>query len=192
MLSDPFSLLGVPARFDLTPESIRRAYLARVAAVHPDHAAEEGATPNAAELNAAMKSLLDPEARAAALLARLGGPSKEENRTLPDGFLMDMMAWRESIDEAMAAGNRRAVAAALAEAGKRRDGHIATATTLFESVSTAPSPAQLTFLRRELNAWRYIERLIEQVSATQSPVPGQTGGGGIGPAGPATATPDSP
>src|SRR5690242_15612371 len=84
-VADAFELLGLEARFDLTAGEVRAAYLARVGGVHPDRGGDE--SEGAAGLNAAKTALSDPESRANLLLARMGGPSKEINRELPEGFL---------------------------------------------------------------------------------------------------------
>ncbi|MFN0010789.1 MAG: iron-sulfur cluster co-chaperone HscB C-terminal domain-containing protein [Phycisphaerales bacterium] len=112
--------------------------------------------------------LADPEQRANTLLCRLGGPAKEQDRSLPEGFLMEMMALRESIDAHLAAGDRSAVEAHLARAEESRGGHIRRVGELFRTVSAPGAPATLAAIRRELNAWRYIERLIEQIAARDS------------------------
>ncbi|MGH7130588.1 MAG: iron-sulfur cluster co-chaperone HscB C-terminal domain-containing protein [Phycisphaerales bacterium] len=159
---DAFDILGVAARFDLDLPAVQRAYLARSADVHPDRAGEAGEQ-LAAELNDAKRVLEDPERRAGALLARLGGPSKEADRSLPDGFLMEMMELRESAEAAGASGDRAEVDRWIADAERRRKGHIESVGRAFAAVGAAPTGDQLRAIRRELNAWRYIERMIEQL-----------------------------
>jgi hypothetical protein len=46
---------------------------------------------------------------------------------------------------------------------QRRQQHIDTVRAMFASISESPSPETLAAIRRELNAWRYIERMIEQL-----------------------------
>ncbi len=161
---DAFDHLGLPPVFALEPAALQRAYLARVAALHPDRARPDTADTGdsgaaAAALNHARATLLDPEARANALLARLGGPAKEADRTLPEGFLAEMMTLREAIDGCRAGGDAGAVAAHVAQARARRAAHEARVAALF---AAGPVPAALREIRRELNAWRYLERLLEQ------------------------------
>ncbi len=162
---DSFSVLGLPRRYDLDRTRIERAYLARAALVHPDHADGNDTDPDAflaaAELNRARETLLNPETRAEELLALLGGPAKNQDRSLPDGFLMDLMQVREEIDAGVAAGDRASVEAHLRAAAARRDRHIAEVARLF--AASTGERGSLALIRRELNAWRYIERLIEQV-----------------------------
>src|SRR5262249_24085423 len=103
---DAFDILGIVPRFDLAPGEVQRAYLARASAAHPDRAGRGGgdgggeAEEGASALNGARADLEDPERRAAVLLKRLGGPAKEQDRSLPDGFLMEMMEVREAMEAA--------------------------------------------------------------------------------------------
>lgn len=176
-MPDAFDQLGLPPRFDLTAAQVRAAYLARATAVHPDHAgggASGAALPGAldgdsARLNHARATLADPEQRAEALLARLGGPAKETDRSLPDGFLMEMMDVREQLDASVSARDSAGVSRWLAWADERRARHVACVGELFFGAmgggTTQADRSVLVALRRELNAWRYIERMIEQIDA---------------------------
>ncbi|MGQ0629164.1 MAG: hypothetical protein ACT4PL_13825 [Phycisphaerales bacterium] len=146
----------------MSAEGVRRAFLARAAQAHPDRGAAEG---EAAELNRARAALDDPESRAGVLLQRLGGASKEQDRSLPEGFLVRVMALREGLAEAQGAGGL-AVEQAILEAESQREGHMVRCAALFEDVRRgAGGEATLREIRRELNAWRYVERLIEQLGS---------------------------
>lgn len=181
-MPDPFDILGLSPRFDLDPQTIRRAHLARVASIHPDsqprhddHDSEhhtqtdDDLSRSAAALNAAKRTLEDPERRANALLKRLGGASKEEDRSLPDGFLLAMMELREGVESALASKDLVQRRAVEADASSRRDACIARVADLFRSAGPEPSPEDLRRIRVELNAWRYIERLIEQLDPAYDP-----------------------
>src|SRR5262245_47105293 len=111
MLPDPFDTLGLEPRFDLDPGALQTAWLRRSASVHPDAigrgggggSADAGGPPDpesdaAAQLNLARQTLENPESRADALLRRLGGPTREQERSLPPGFLAEIMSIREEID----------------------------------------------------------------------------------------------
>lgn len=159
--SDPFDVLGLAPSFDLEPGLIRTRYLGEMARIHPDLTrGDDEAARRAARLNQARGVLEDPEARGGALLRRLGGAEKDADKALPAGFLMDMMQTREAIEESGPADRPRW----LAWAAKERDGYIARLSFQFKSAISDPSPERLGAIRRELNAWRYIERLIEQVA----------------------------
>lgn len=161
--SDPFAVLGLGRRFDLTRAEIESAYLARIALVHPDVEGGDDAVDLAAALNAAKRDLLDPERRAGALLALLGGPGKDEDKSLPDGFLGEMMGTREEIEDSLArdpSARARWQSWAKGERGR----YASRVGGLF-----AATPPSLCEIRRELNAWRYIERLIEQLEIGYDP-----------------------
>jgi molecular chaperone HscB len=159
MPEDPFDVLGVPARFDLDPLAVQRAYLERAAAAHPDLIGDDEGAERSASLNRAKSILDNPEERANALLTRVGGPAKESDRSLPDGFLMEIMEAREAIEAAASSKDGVAMARWRAWAAAQRDGHAARILPMFEAVADAGA---LRAIRRELNAWRYIERMIEQ------------------------------
>jgi molecular chaperone HscB len=168
--SDPFELLGVPATFDLDRAAVDRAYLARSAALHPDLARGDDQAPRKmAALNHARRTLEDPERRAAALLARLGGPSKERDRSLPPNFLVQMMETREEIETAISGRDPGGRERWEAWAEERRREAISDVSGLFRGLSSPPAPAELAAIRVRLNAWRYLERLIEQLDPAYDP-----------------------
>jgi molecular chaperone HscB len=163
-MPDPFDTLGLPARFDLDPLEVERAYLARSADLHPDLAgADPDAERLAAELNGAKRALSDPEMRADALLRRLGGPTREKERSLPSGFLMEIMGIREEIESSAASGDPAAAAKWEEWAEGRRRELIGSISAMFAGLGDKPDADALRAIRVELNVWRYIERLVEQL-----------------------------
>lgn len=163
-VADAFDLLGLEARFDLTPAEVRAAYLARAGTVHPDAAGGGGEEGAAAALNAAKMAVSDPETRANLLLARLGGASSDVSRALPDGFLMTMMEAREGMEDAASRRDRAEIERWRVWAERERDGHIARVGALLEAARVnKPTGVGLSGVRQELNAWRYIERMLEQI-----------------------------
>ncbi len=165
-MTDPFDILGLAPAFDLDPAAIERAYLALAARAHPDTARDDPeAARRSARINEARRVLVDPERRANALLARLGGPAKEQEKGLPPGFLPRIMQTREEIEEAVASGDAGARARWEAWAAERRAEQVRSVSHLFRGLSSPPTPDALRAIRVELNAWRYTERLIEQLHA---------------------------
>lgn len=165
---DPFTTLGLPPRFDLDPADIERAYLARAAAAHPDLAGDDPAraaeaAQAAAALNHAKAALLDPESRARALLARLDPAAKPDSKDLPDGFLMEIMETRMGLESAVADQDAAALDRWRQWAADQRRSSIDAMTARFAALTDPPQPAQLADIRRRLNAWRYIERMLEQI-----------------------------
>ncbi|MBX3390056.1 MAG: DnaJ domain-containing protein [Phycisphaeraceae bacterium] len=169
MTSSPFEILGLPRTFDLDEGAIRRAYLARVAALHPDLAEAEDAQAESAELNRARDVLVDPESRANLLLSLLGGPPKEADKSLPPAFLMEIMETREAIESSLASGDE-AERKRWSDWGlKERSKYVGQVKGQFAGLGASPDPGALRELRKTLNAWRYIERLIEQLDPAYDP-----------------------
>lgn len=113
-----------------------------------------------ARLNDAKAVLEDPERRANVLLQLLGGASKEQDKSLPEGFLSEMLEARQRMEEEIEAEGDAARRRWEEWAGERRAEYAARVGGLFQRGS---DPETLRAIRVELNAWRYIERLIEQI-----------------------------
>ncbi len=170
MPDDPFSILGLPPAFEVSSATVEHAYLSRAAAAHPDVVGDgSGEGDFSARLNEAKQVLLNPESRATALLALLHGPPKEQDKSLPDGFLMEFMEVRDAVDTAVSAGNAAEVAKWHAWAMGQRRGYEESVGLLFRTALERPDPPSLVAIRRALNAWRYIERMIDQMDPTNGP-----------------------
>ncbi len=173
--ANPFALLNLPIRFDLDAVAIERAYLAGLTRAHPDaggdHRTGDTSThgADAATLNKARKVLLDGEQRANALLEVLGGPAAADCKDLPDGFLMEMMTKRQTIEEEIEAGEDDSRANWERWARSERQHYSEQALALFEANTPEGTDEGLTQIRVLLNAWRYIERLIEQLDPEYHP-----------------------
>lgn len=174
---DPFAILGLPRTLSLTSEQIQRAYLVRMAGAHPDVGADAGlggdadadeaASIAAAGLNDARRTLSHPERRAIALYTLLSldaghVPHAKADSALPPGFLMEIMSTREEIEAAVAAGNRADIERWRAWALAQRTEYLAAVGALLEARDFAGA-------KQQLNAWRYIERLIEQLDPAYDP-----------------------
>jgi len=158
---DPFARLGVEPRFDLDAATVDAAHRRLLVRLHPDRLSDPVEQAEAARtmalVNAARTTLLDDERRADALLRRLGGAAKEEDRSLPDGFLIEMMERREAMEEALAGGDPAERAKFVAWARDERTARLkAIAALLQGGDSDALSEARL-----EMNALRYVERMAE-------------------------------
>jgi molecular chaperone HscB len=164
---DPFSLLGLPRRYDLDRSVIDAAYLRAVSALHPDRIADPveraEAAGRAAEVNDARALLVDDEQRANALLGLLGGPGREEDKSLPDGFLMEIMEVRQELEAAIASADDAERERFERWADDERVRYRAEVTERFAAAASDPDPAVLAAIRTRLNAWRYIERMIESL-----------------------------
>lgn len=166
--SDPFSLLGIPPAFPVDEPRLRQAWLKATAANHPDRAADpDEAHQTLSAVNQAYRTLSDPEKAANALLTRLGGPSPDQAKALPDGFLMEMLEIRDELEEAKASKDPEKIAKLEAWADEQRGAWMARVREQFAAHSEQDDRRDA--IRQSLNAWRYIERLIEQLDPEYSP-----------------------
>jgi len=107
-LSDnDFELFDLPPRQALDRTALDARWKALQAEVHPDRFASEGAAAQrvamqwAIRINEAYQRLKDPLRRAGTLCELHGQPIEADSNTaMPAAFLMQQMAWRESLDEA--------------------------------------------------------------------------------------------
>jgi len=167
MAFDPFATLGLPRDFKIDRAPIQRAYLTEAAKSHPDRFADplrrREAEQRSAEVNRARVILEDDEQRAECLLALLGGPGKSEDQTLPDGFLQEILEVRQELEEARRSGDAPRRAGVERWADEQRNAHRQRVEALFDGAKGPTTSESLRAVRHELNAWRYIERLIEQL-----------------------------
>lgn len=164
MSRDPYEVFGFEKRYALARQVVERRYLELSAALHPDLAtgSPEAATASA-ELNDARAALLDPERRANALLAALGGAPASAEKSLPPSFLMEMMEIREAVEAAVSGGNpvdRSRWVVWACEQRRLLENQVG---RLFEAAGDPASESSRAAIRIKLNEWRYIERLAEQL-----------------------------
>ncbi len=158
-----FERLGLPGRFSVDPAAVEREYLARSRAVHPDFHSLATADQQAASLeetaalNEAYLTLKDPFRRAEYLLRLLGGPTAQQEKNLDQAFLMEMMEFRERIEEA---GDDRTRAELEAELADR----LARIVTELGECFAAESP-NLLAVRKRLNAAKTLQSLLRELRA---------------------------
>lgn len=119
---DDFTLFDLPRRFALDRAQLDTSWRLLQTHVHPDRFASEGAAAQrlamqwAMRINEAYRRLKDPLQRAA-LLCELGGApiEAERNTAMPPAFLMQQMAWRESLEEARTVEQIQALDSQIAE-----------------------------------------------------------------------------
>ena len=169
----PFAAFGLEPGFVLDPGALRKRHLRLSRELHPDfHGASAPevrarAEANSAALNEALAILSDDERRANWLVGSLGGPAGEEERQMPQEFLMDVLDWNTAIEEARHAEpeseERRALAGLkddLVEAREERHGVL---TELLDPLPPSGSP-DLVRVRRQLNALRYLARSLHEIA----------------------------
>lgn len=161
LTSDDFELFGLPRRFAQDRAAIDARWRALQAEVHPDRFASEGAAAQrvavqyAVRVNEAYQRLKDPLRRAAYLCELAGHPIDAENNTaMPSTFLMQQMAWRESLDEADSAERVQALADEVEAA--RRDALVTLGAALDERQDSAAAAQQV-------RALMFVERFAADV-----------------------------
>ncbi len=157
-MSDPFALLQLPSTFTLSPDALDLAWMRASATAHPDAG---GSVDRAAQLNEARDLLGNPEKRANLRLNMLGGPDADQDQRLPDGFLMEMLELRETIDAEIEAEGPPATD----RWQNWVDAECRKAYTKITPVLDAESASEdaRTEVRLVLNQVRYLERLREQL-----------------------------
>jgi molecular chaperone HscB len=168
---DPFAIFGLAPTFELDRKALRKRLLELQREAHPDFVANQGSDARAAaedsatRVNAAFELLDDRRLLADHLVKRLGGPSQDDDRRMPQEFLLEVLEWNEALDDARAAG-ARADRGALGElqlrlAAAREDA----LTALTRELVPLPehASARLQSARQALNALRYVDRALEEV-----------------------------
>jgi len=113
---DYFSLFGLPVRFAIDPAALDSAWRSVQGAVHPDRFAGQGdsqrllALQYSTQINEAYQTLKEP-LRRASYICKLNGLEiePERNTAMPPEFLAQQMEWRESLEDALAAQDFRAI-----------------------------------------------------------------------------------
>ena len=166
-MPDPFQMLGLPPRFDLNQADLHAKFIQASSATHPDRytdpVQQAQAAERAAEVNQAYAVLSDPERRADALLTLLGGPAKDQDKSLPPALLMDMMEVREQLEQAVADNNQAELDKLRDWADDQRDAHLKMIKNLFADTQDELPAGAAKSIRLELNALRYIQRMLDQM-----------------------------
>ncbi|MEO0653131.1 MAG: Fe-S protein assembly co-chaperone HscB [Planctomycetota bacterium] len=162
---DAFEVFGLEPRFELDAEALRKRLLKLSRRLHPDFFGDDSvqrelAERNSAELNDAYARLSSDIARANLLVAARGGPDAESERQMPQAFLMEVMEWNETLEEAREASDDRSALRVEALAGELTE---ARASAMAQAGRLLDSNGDPTEVRRQLNAVRYVDRALEQV-----------------------------
>ena len=172
---NPFELLGLPARFDLSKEQVEGAYRELQRALHPDKFVHASATERrmslskAIEVNEAYRVLRDELSRADALLRTLGRESRKEGTGGDPAFLMEVMELREALSEARTARDAQAVAKLAASVNQTRAQTLAMVKEAFAQVK-AGDDKTLSLLDEKLGRLRYYARFLDEVESIQDEV----------------------
>lgn len=171
---DPFATFGFERAWQVDQDELKRRLRLFSRLVHPDYyaaagdAARELAEVGSARLNEAHEILSDDFRRADWLVRALGGPSESDERQMPQAFLMEVLEWNETLDEAKASEAGSPERAALDGLGTTLEGERDEAMERIGALLT-PLPAEggdeLATARRELNAVRYLDRARRELKA---------------------------
>src|SRR5262245_60687838 len=169
---DPFEILGLQPAFVVDPQDLRKRLLRFSRLVHPDFFATAGADEKrraekaSALLNAAHAILSDDVARADHLVRMLGGPDENVQREMPKEFLMEVLEWNETLEEARAGSSVPAerLESLREELEARRAEALGAVATLLTPLPPRGS-ATLVEARKKLNAVRYVDRTLAEIEA---------------------------
>lgn len=161
LASTDFELFELAPAFALDRHALDQARRALQTRVHPDRFVTEGdaarrmAMQWALRVNEAYERLKDPVARAAYLCELNGVPiGAEDNTAMPGAFLMQQMAWRESLAEAGTAAEFEAL---VGEVALARTGAIA------ELRSTLDDRHDFVAAAQQVRALMFIERFSQDI-----------------------------
>lgn len=166
---DKFAALGVPRRFALDPERLEARYRELSRRLHPDRFARAEARERmlslqaATTLNDAYRTLRRPIPRAEYLL-ELEGLKLAAGDRVPEAFLLEIMALREGLAEAKAAGDAARLAAMFAAMRARRDASFAGVEAAFAELERGQGEraAILARIKDELVNLRYFQRFLDE------------------------------
>lgn len=168
----PFDLLGVPASYTVDVKQLRKRLSSISRDIHPDFFGaaapelRELAERNSARVNKAFEILSDDVERADWLVKSLGGPDEQAERAMPREFLMEVLEWNETLEEARA--NASAFDPRLVdlrqELSTRRDAALARVAQLLTPLPERGS-TNLLAVRQQWNAVRYIDRASNEIEA---------------------------
>jgi molecular chaperone HscB len=166
-MPNPFAALGLDPQFDLDASNVHECYIRALASTHPDRFLDPmdqaDAAERTAQINEAYRVLSDPELRAEALLGLLGGPTREEDKSLPPELLAQMMEIRETWDAAADADDQATLKELRSWVLQQHREALARVAALFTRLAGAPNPdAHFKTIRLELNALRYFRRMLDQ------------------------------
>ncbi len=161
--ANDFELFDVPAQFAQDRAQLDARWKALQREAHPDRFAAEGAAAQrmaiqwSVRINEAYQRLKDPLKRAAYLCELRGAPVQAENNTaMPASFLMQQMAWRESLDDTDSVEGLEALADEVSAEQRRVQQELA------HLLDEAQDPAQAV---GQVRALMFIERFTQEVNA---------------------------
>ena len=170
---DFFEVLGFPVSFELKSAELEERYQQLSLELHPDF---YGSAPEAEQLlsetasailNTAYKTLHVPTLRAGYLLHLLAEKQQLDESSLPEGFLAEMFFLQEELDELLDSVNSVELSAMHDDLQNRKIAIETDYGPLFKKHEDHPEDSGiLQQLQTNLNAERYLRRLLERIPAT--------------------------
>lgn len=161
--SDDFELFGVNRQFAQDRAALDARWKALQREAHPDKFAAQGEAAQrvamqwSVRINEAYQRLKDPLKRAAYLCELRGAPVQAENNTaMPAAFLMQQMAWRESLEDTDSPAGLEALADEVADQQRQVQHELA------RLLDVAQAPAQAV---GQVRALMFIERFTQELNA---------------------------
>jgi molecular chaperone HscB len=104
---DYFEYFGIPAKFQLDLNELRKRYYEKSRSLHPDiqNSDKDDQLVLSAYNNQAYQTLVDPINRLKYIIENSTGPIQENHSLLSQDFLMDMMDLHEQVNEARGNAN---------------------------------------------------------------------------------------
>lgn len=160
---DDFSLFQLPRRFSIDLEDLDQRWKAIQRQVHPDRFSMAGAAAQrvamqwSSRINEAYRRLRNPLARASYLCELLGAPIQAENNTaMPGSFLMEQMALRENLEEAVHLHDFEELVSTVQKSIAQRQ-------ALCAKWLDEVSPVQPQEAAQEVRAWMFMDRFLQDV-----------------------------
>ncbi|HIF41785.1 MAG TPA: hypothetical protein EYQ74_11880 [Planctomycetes bacterium] len=168
-IPSPFEVLGLVRGWHVDSAELGRNLLRLTRLTHPDfhgihgNEARQLAERNTALVNSAYSTLNDDVLRAEWLLADMGAPSPDEERQMPQQFLMEVLEWNEVLEEVRAEttpDNQSRLEGLRTDLQTQR-------TASLEQLGgrlQAADPGDPRTLRQELNTVRYLDRTLSELN----------------------------
>ena len=170
----PFELFGLEQAWQVDGAGLKKKLLQYSRLCHPDFFTTQGAElrdraeRNSAELNEAFEVLRDEFRRASWLIEHLGGPNEQSERQMPQAFLMEVLDWNETLEDARAeenpTGDNEELEELARRLGEERGESMNQIAMLLDPLPSAGSES-LIDVRKLLNSIRYIDRTLREIRA---------------------------
>ncbi|MCZ6556974.1 MAG: Fe-S protein assembly co-chaperone HscB [SAR324 cluster bacterium] len=165
-----FHLFGLFPSYEIDLEALDAAYERLSLEHHPDFFANAGTEEKArsermsAELNEGYRVLRSESERSAYLLDLFKAERELDSTQLPDGFLQEMFALQEEVDELAENGNGARAEELKAQAEQRLQAVQAERSALFANVQNGAAAEVLQQIQSNLNCEKYLTRLLGRLA----------------------------